>query len=364
MVDIHTVGSGGGSVAWVDAGGALRVGPKSAGADPGPVCYGRGGTRPTITDAHAVLGRLDPSAFLGGALDGDRDAVARAVETHVADELGVDVETAAQGILDVANANMERALRVVSVERGYDPREFGLVAFGGAGPLHAPALAAELGIPTVVVPRTAGVLSALGLLVSDTLYDYSTSRVRPLESVDPADLDAAFASFVDEGRRRLEAEHRAPAAMQFEPAADLRYAGQSFELSVPVPPDFDADVVETLRERFHERHRQRYGHASPDEPVELVTLRLRARGVVETPDLRPEAHDGSVDEAHTETRAVVYDGDARDTPVYDRTRLPPGSAFEGPAVVEGPESTTVVHPGQRVDVDADANLVVDVGVDG
>jgi N-methylhydantoinase A len=360
MVDIHTVGSGGGSIAWVDSGGALRVGPKSAGADPGPVCYGRGGMRPTITDAHTLLGRIDPTAFLSDALEGEDDAVERAVETHVAEELGVDVETAAQGILDVANANMERALRVVSVERGYDPREFGLVAFGGAGPLHAPKLAAELDIPRVIIPRTAGVLSALGLLISDTLYDHSTSRVRPLGAVDTTDLAAAFDSFVEDGRTQLESEGLAPEAMRFEPSVDLRYVGQSFELSVPVPKDIDDGTLATLRERFHERHRQRYGHAYPDEPVELVTLRLRARGVVETPDLRPDRIDGSVDDAHLETRRVVYGGEAYDTPVYDRTRLPPGSAFDGPAVVHGSESTTVVHPGQRVTVDTDANLVVEV----
>jgi len=359
MIDIHTVGSGGGSIAWVDEGGALRVGPKSAGADPGPVCYGRGGTRPTITDAHAVLGRIDPTSFLPDALDADGEAVEQAVETHVADDLGVDVETAAQGILDVANATMERALRVVSVERGYDPREFGLVAFGGAGPLHAPRLAAELDIPRVIVPRTAGVLSALGLLISDTLYDHSTSRVRRLDAVDPADLAAAFDSFVDEGRAQLGAETLAEEAMRFEPSVDLRYVGQSFELSVPVPREIDASTPSTLRERFHERHRQRYGHAYPEEPVELVTLRLRARGVVETPDLGAARVEGTVDDAERATRSVVYDGDRFDTPVYDRTRLPSGATFDGPAVVEGRESTTVVHPGQRVEVDSDGNLVVE-----
>jgi N-methylhydantoinase A len=359
-IDIHTVGAGGGSIAWVDAGGALRVGPKSAGADPGPVCYGRGGTRPTITDAHAVLGRIDPASFLSDGLDTGSTDVERAVERHVADDLGVDVETAAQGILDVANANMERALRVVSIERGHDPREFGLVAFGGAGPLHAPKLAAELDIPRVVVPRTAGVLSALGLLISDVLYDHSTSHVRRIDEVDAGELAETFASFVARGRRRLEAEGLAPEAMRFEPSMDLRYAGQSFELRVPAPADVDEAALATVRERFHDRHRKRYGHAYPEEPVELVTLRLRARGVVETPDLHPEGSRGSVDDARLERRPVVYDGEPCDTPVYDRTRLPTGSTFDGPAVVEGHESTTVVHPGQRVRVDEDANLIVEV----
>ncbi|MFB6125874.1 MAG: hydantoinase/oxoprolinase family protein [Halolamina sp.] len=369
-VDIHTVGAGGGSVAWVDDGGALRVGPKSAGAEPGPVCYGRGGERPTITDAHLLLGRLNPEAFLAEEVGTDEDDVRAALERDVADPLGVGVEAAAAGIVEVANANMERALRVVSVERGHDPRNFSLVAYGGAGPLHAPALAESLGIPEVVVPRTAGVLSALGLLISDVLYDYSTSRVRRLDAVDPETLAATYADFEAEGRDQLAAEGFDATEMRFERVADLRYVGQSFELSVPVPADLDAGSLADAAERFHERHRQRYGHASPEEPVELVTVRLRARGVVDPPELR--AGDGDdddneraadADDAVSETRTVVFDGDAYDAPIYDRRRLPIGAAVAGPAVVEGVESTTVVRPGQRATVDDDANLVVEVDAD-
>ncbi|RDI72231.1 hydantoinase/oxoprolinase family protein [Halopelagius longus] len=359
-VDVHTVGAGGGSIAWVDAGGALRVGPRSAGADPGPICYGRGGTDPTITDAHLLLGRIDPEAFLADDLSGARSAVESAFES-LAEETGTTPEAAAQGVLDVANANMERALRVVSVERGYDPREFAIVAFGGAGPLHATELADALDVPRVVVPRTAGVLSALGLLISDVLYDYSTSRVRPFSDVDPRDVRDAFAEFVEDGRERLESEGFAGETARFEASVDLRYAGQSFELSVPVDPEFDADSLADARERFHEAHERRYGHAYPEEPVELVTLRLRARGLVSPPDLDPEAREGSVADAVSETRRVVLDGEAFDARVYDRTRLPTDAAFEGPAVVEGEESTTVVHPDQTVRVDEAANLVVEVG---
>jgi N-methylhydantoinase A len=374
-VDVHTVGAGGGSIAWVDAGGALRVGPRSAGADPGPVCYGRGGTDPTITDAHLLLGRIDPDAFLADDLSGARDSVEAAFET-LADELGSTPEAAAQGVLDVANANMERAFRVVSVERGYDPREFAVVAFGGAGPLHAAELAAALDVPRVLVPRTAGVLSALGLLISDVLYDYGTSRVRRLSDADPRDLRDAFADFVADGRERLESEGFAGDRARFEASLDLRYAGQSFELSVPVDPEVDAATLADARERFDAAHERRYGHASPEEPVELVTLRLRARGLVDPPDLAVEPRDGSLDEvaelrsagretasrdALVETRRVVLGGEAFDAPVYDRTRLPTDASFEGPAVVEGEESTTVVHPGQAVRVDGAANLVVEVG---
>ncbi|WP_435332887.1 hydantoinase/oxoprolinase family protein [Haloarchaeobius sp. TZWWS8] len=361
MIDVHTVGAGGGSIAWIDAGGALRVGPRSAGAEPGPVCYGRGGTRPTITDAHALLGRIDPSNFVSGEFDTTDRAVRDAVSEHVADPLEMDVEAAAQGILDVANANMARALRVVSVERGYDPRDFGLVAFGGAGPLHACTLAAELGIPRVVVPRSAGVLSALGLLISDILYDHSTSKVRPWSEVTPETLTETFETFSERGEDQLADADIESGQMAFERSVDMRYAGQSFDLSVPLPGGEITDaMLQTVVDRFHEAHRQRYGHAYEDEPVELVTVRLRARGVVETPDLRPDPVGGTVDDAVTETRAVVYDGEEHATPIYDRTKLPTDGSFDGPAIVEGTESTVVVHPGQSAEVDEYGTLLVEV----
>ncbi|WP_435358500.1 hydantoinase/oxoprolinase family protein [Haloarchaeobius sp. DFWS5] len=361
MIDVHTVGAGGGSLAWIDAGGALRVGPRSAGAEPGPVCYGRGGTKPTITDAHALLGRIDPSNFVSSEFDATGKPVRDAVSEHVADPLDLSVEEAAQGILDVANANMARALRVVSVERGYDPREFGLVAFGGAGPLHACRLAEELGIPKVVVPRTAGVLSALGLLISDILYDHSTSKVRPWDEVTPGPLTETFATFRKRGTAQLASADIDPEQMRFERSVDMRYAGQSFDLTVPVPDEeIGAETLTTVVERFHDRHRQRYGHAYTDEPVELVTVRLRARGVVETPDLHPDAVDGTTEDAIAETRPVVYDGETHETRVYDRKQLPTGGSFDGPAVVEGPESTVVIHPGQSAEIDEYGTLLVEV----
>jgi N-methylhydantoinase A len=364
-VDIHTVGAGGGSLAWVDAGGALRVGPKSAGAEPGPICYGRGGEKPTTTDAHYLLGRIEPDAFVAD-LAVERETVADAFRRAVADELGLGVREAAQGVLDVANANMERALRIVSVERGHDPREFALVAFGGAGPLHAASLAESLDVPEVVIPPTAGVLSALGLLVSDLVTDDSTSRVRRWSEVDPASVAETFAEFAEEGRARLADE--SPAEIRFEPSLDLRYVGQSYELSVPVPEAvsdtgdgrLDADDLGAVAERLHERHRERYGHASPDEPLELVTIRLRTRGVVEPPDIAPARSEGHPDDAIRTTRTVGFDGSDHETPVYDRDRLPSGGEFAGPAVVEGSESTTVVRPGQQVRVADDGTMLVEV----
>jgi N-methylhydantoinase A len=360
MVDIHTIGAGGGSIAWLDAGGALRVGPESAGAAPGPICYGRGGSKPTITDAQLLLGRLNPDQFLSDELDAKTDEVREIVERELAAPLNQSVEDVAQGIIDVANANTQRALRVVSVERGHDPREFGLVAFGGAGPLHACEIAGELDIPQVVIPRTAGVLSALGLLVSDVLYDDSTSRVRRLDEIDPADIEETFEAFEEQGRDRLADEVSTEDQMRFERTLDLRYLGQSFELSVAVPDgDIDASSLETVTERFHERHEQRYGHAYPEEPIELVTIRLRSRGLVEPPTFDTESTAESIGDAIRETRDVVYDGEPHETRIYDRSRLPTGAEFDGPAVIESTESTAVIPPDQHGRVDDLGNITVE-----
>ncbi len=361
MISVHTIGAGGGSIAWIDAGGALRVGPRSAGADPGPVCYGRGGEEPTVTDAQLLLGRLDPDAFLSEDLEADVDRVVRVVTERIADPLGMSVEEAAQGILDVANANMERALRVVSVERGHDPREFGLVAFGGAGPLHATSLAADLDVPRVIVPRTAGVLSALGLLITDLVHDFSTSMIRRIEEVSPEDLEPVFEGFEEEASDRLAGEGLDDDRIEIERAVDLRYVGQSFELTVPLSGALTAETIEDATARFHERHEGRYGHASPDEPVELVTVRLRARGLVETPTLAAAVTDGDPEDAIRDERAVVYDGESRQTAVYARERLPVDSTIDGPAIVEGTESTVVILPEQSATVDGYGTITVEVG---
>ncbi len=352
-VDVHTVGSGGGSIARLDDGGALRVGPESAGADPGPVCYGRGGTEPTVTDAHAVLGRIDPTAFVGD-VGGAADAT-RAAFDDLGDRLGVDAREAAGGVLRVANATTARALRVVSVERGYDPREFALVAFGGAGPLHAADVAADVGVPEVLVPRAAGVLSAVGLLVSDVTHEAARSMVRPWADLEPADLEAQFRAFEREGADRTPPD----LPVEHDRFLDGRYDGQSFDLPVPAPAPLDEAALDAVADRFHERHRERYGHAAPDEPLELVAVRVRTRGVVEPPTLAPPAASGDVDDAIRETRTVRFDAD-RETPIYDRTRLPTGADVDGPAVVEGPDTTAVVRPDDALTVADDGTLRIEV----
>ncbi|MFC7234571.1 hydantoinase/oxoprolinase family protein [Halosegnis marinus] len=347
MVDVHTIGSGGGSVASVDAGGALRVGPESAGAEPGPACYGKGGERATVTDANLVLGYIGDDAALGGELELDADA-ARDALARLAEEAGLDsAREAAAGVYRVANARMTRAVRAVTVERGHDPREFGLVAFGGAGPMHAAPLAGALDIDSVVVPPAEGVLSAYGLLAADEEYDAARSLLVPLSEADSGEV----ATVLDD----LEAAARADATAEPTVAlsADCRYDGQSFELDVPVERPFDADAV---REAFGDAHERAYGYRA-DEPVELVTLRATAR----VPrDVAETAADPSGDPERG-TRTAYFDGEARGTRVYDRDALPPGYDLAGPAVLEGTESTTVVPPGWRGTVRANGAVVLTEG---
>lgn len=360
MIDIHTVGAGGGSIARVDGGGALRVGPTSAGADPGPICYGRGGMEPTVTDANAVLGRLDPERVGTGEPVNGRE-LSTAVLESLEPGFGGDHFEAAAGILRVAEATMSRALRVVSVERGYDPREFGLVAFGGAGPLHAAALAAELGIERVVIPPSAGVFSAYGLLAADRVTERSLSHVRPLSKLDPTAIEDRYVELETESRQRLQDEGIPADELEVERRAELRYRGQAYEVPVPVPTPVDSDARSTIRARYHERHEQRYGHQAPDEPIELVTLRVRARKASTPPPLVHAGPDtGSLSSAQRTTRDVWFDGTMRSTPIYDRATIPVESTLEGPAIVEAPDTTAVVPPGDDLHVHESGTLLLEV----
>ncbi|WP_457652560.1 hydantoinase/oxoprolinase family protein [Rhodocaloribacter sp.] len=363
-IDIHTVGAGGGSIAHVDAGGVLRVGPESAGADPGPVCYGRGGERPTVTDANLVLGRLHPDRFLGGSdavrLDASaaRDALAR-----LGRRLGLSPEAAALGVLRVANATMERALRRVSVERGHDPRAHTLVPFGGAGPLHACDLADALGIRRVFVPPHPGVLSALGLLMADVVYDASHAVLRPAAALleDPTPLREAADALGASVRDVLRKDGFEAVALDLR--LDLRYAGQSYELDVPLGAPLSGASVARAVAAFHAAHEKRYGHARADAPVEVVTLRVRGTAPGTPPDLPAEPPaDADASVARLDPSPVWFGGDAPvRTPGYDRDRLRHGHRFEGPAIVFQYDTTLVVPPGWRVRVDAWRNLWVERG---
>ena len=351
MVDINTIGSGGGSIAWVDSGGALRVGPRSAGADPGPACYGRGGEEPTVTDANVVLGYVGESTALGGELSVDVAAAEAALET-LADAAGLDTaRDAARGVYRVANAKMTRAIREITVERGFDPREFGLVAFGGAGPMHAVGVADALDIGTVIVPVASGVLSAYGLLDADERYDRVRTHLMPLADADPDRVAAILRELADDAL----AEATAPDPT-VEREADLRYAGQSFELTVPVEVPFDPDAV---RARFHAEHERTYGYQM-DAPVELVNLRATARAERSVAETRYDAAGGS----RIDTRSVEFDGATHEAAVHDRMAIPAGSAVEGPAILEGAESTTVLPPGWTVAVRDDGALVARPESDG
>jgi N-methylhydantoinase A len=343
--DIHTIGAGGGSIAWQDAGGALRVGPRSAGAEPGPACYGHGGTEATVTDANVVLGRLDPEVRLGGSLPLRRNSPS-APSGALGERLGLDPVACAEGIVRVTDAQMVTALRVVSVERGRDPRRFALVPFGGAGPLHQAALAEALGSPEVLVPAHPGVLSALGLLAAPVTVDRARSEVR--------DLAATSASRLAAGWDALEAEARAVLAEQDVPVAvvrrtvDLRYRGQAYELEVA--------ASEALRDDFDAAHRDRYGYAQPDQPVELVTWRVRVEGHAPEVPLPRLTGGGDVAGATLARRPVVRDGRPVDTPIVDRSRLGAGATLQGPAVIVGLDATVWVAPWQHGEVDEHGTL--------
>jgi N-methylhydantoinase A len=337
MVDVHSVSAGGGSIAWVDAGGALRVGPHSAGADPGPAAYGRGGEEPTVTDANLFLGSLPDGAELGGEVRLDRGQAAAAL-LRVGDRAGLDVEETARGIVGVADAEMLRALRVISVERGLDPRELTLVAFGGAGGLHACALAEELGIGRILVPLAAGVLSALGLAISDVRRDHVRPLLAELEAVDPAEVAACFAELERHAREQLVDDPR----LSITRLADARYQGQSFELTV------SAEDLEGLAGRFHVEHQRRYGYRMEGEVIELVNLRLIATVPRDRPDLYEKR---SRQEATAGRRRANFDGEWQEVNVYQRADLGAGSKLQGPAVVEFAESTLVIRPGWQATVD-------------
>ncbi|WP_247003022.1 hydantoinase/oxoprolinase family protein [Halosolutus gelatinilyticus] len=352
MVDVNTVGAGGGSVAWVDAGGALRVGPRSSGADPGPVCYGRGGTEPTVTDANVVLGYIGPETALGGEMTLDVEAAREALDRLAAEaDLGGALE-AARGIYRVANATMTRTIRSVTVERGHDPREFALVAFGGAGPMHAAALAEALEVDRVVVPRPSGVLSAYGLLAADESYDAVRTVGVDLDAADPADLEVVYDDLVAD----VLADASDPDRARVERAADCRYAGQSFELTVPADEAIDAAAI---AERFHAAHERAYGYKM-DESIEVVNLRATATVPGTEPIVR---HDGGGD-ALVDTREAHFPGAGpREATVYERDRLESGATIDGPAILEQAESTTVVPPTWTGEVLADGTLAMTRGGD-
>lgn len=364
VIDLVEIGAGGGSIAWIDSGGALRVGPQSAGADPGPACYGKGGVEPTITDANLVLGRLDPDFFLGGEIKLDVERARQAIKEKCADRVGMDVVAAANGIVEIANAAMINALRLVSVQRGYDPRDFVLVAFGGAGPVHANRLAAETEIPRTLIPMSPGMASAMGLLVTDLKHDYSATLIRRVEQIDTRRVEETFCQLENDGRAVLIREGIADQDMAFIRQVEMRYVGQSYELTLPVKNNelMAADITQML-EQFHREHERAYGHSAPGEPTEIVNLRLTALSHIKKPELREiakQVNSGETQRAIKSHRQVFFAESSGyvDCPIYDRYRLGAGAVISGPAIVEEFDSTTVIHPGFQAQVDKFGNLLL------
>lgn len=349
IIDIHTVGSGGGSIAFIDEGGALRVGPQSAGADPGPICYGKG-EDVTVTDANLMLGRLDPVRFLGGAMTLFPQRTQGIMEKFAAD-LEMSISQLAEGIIRVADTTMERAIRVISVERGYDPRDFALLSFGGAGGMHACSLASRLRIPAVIVPKNAGVLSALGMLLSETVKDYSLSILKPAAGTSLAELNKLFRPLLETATQDLEKEGFRRATIRLLKSIDVRYIGQSYELMVP--------CVSGFRSKFDRLHLRRYGYSDENRPVEIVNLRVKAIGLTEKPhlaQLKPAGKDARG--AVIDRKPMVFEGKIHEARVYSREYLQAGNEFDGPALVLDYESTAVVPPRYRCNVDRFGNLII------
>ncbi|PPR61940.1 MAG: Acetophenone carboxylase gamma subunit [Alphaproteobacteria bacterium MarineAlpha4_Bin2] len=352
VIDLAEVSAGGGSIAWIDPAGALRVGPRSAGAEPGPVCYGRGGADPTVTDANLVLGYLDAGSLLGGRMSIEFDAAVKAFEAKVANPLGKSVEETAAGVIAIVNSNMADALRIVSVERGHDPREFSLIAFGGAGPLHAVALAEELDVPEVVIPPIPGGFSALGLVGTDIRRDYAKTHFAPLTETAPEAIDELWNEMIDDARGMLANTGVSENSWSFRRSADLRYSRQAYELNVMHNGErVTRSSLNELADGFHSRHAQTYGHKNEQEAIQIVTLRLTATGQLPALPIAQKTADGR--NTLKTNRMAWFPGQGRvETPVLDRDRLAAGSQIRGPAILESLDSTIVVAPGWRARVDA------------
>jgi len=358
FVDLAEISSGGGSIAWVDEGNALRVGPISAGADPGPACYGKGGENPTITDANLVLGRINPRGLLNETFPIYPHLSEKSINEKIGEPLGLSVIESAIGIIKIANMNMSRILRIVTVERGLDPRKFVMVAFGGAGPMHACSLAEELGIKEVLIPEAPGLFSAMGLLFTDVMHTFVKSIRRKIDEVDPGELNKSFEELESKGNRFLEEEGFSSENVIHQRLADLRYSGQGFELLVPLSDINlnDKDSLLYLRKLFDEKHKSVYGYSMEEEAVEIVNIRVNSIGIIKKPVLRKikQGNAKPPKAALKGHRNVFFEqfNDFEKTPVFERARLKAGNVIEGPAIIEQYDSTVVIPPNWTGHIDA------------
>jgi N-methylhydantoinase A len=360
-IDIISVGAGGGSLAWIDEGGGVHVGPASAGADPGPACYGRGGTRPTVTDCNVILGHVEPESFLGGDFKLDVAAAERAVQQHLADPLGIGIVEAARSVRAIANALMAQAVRLVTVERGYDPRDFVYLAFGGAGPVHAVELARELQMPQVILPPMPGLFSAFGMLVADMLHDLQASIIKTLDELTPQELAARFAELEAKAHALMRDADVDPSKVKIERRIDCCYLAQAETLQIPIPDGaINQGTLDAVAKGFAHEHQRHWNFIQPDRPVRAVNIRLRVAGQI-------GHHITGKDAPRAETKpraageAKIYlDGGFKTVPRYRRADLRPGDTLDGPLVVEEPSTRLPIDVGDRLRVDADRNLIVDV----
>ncbi|MFB6310242.1 MAG: hydantoinase/oxoprolinase family protein [Salinirussus sp.] len=368
FIDVNTIGAGGGSIAWLDDADALRVGPQSAGADPGPACYGRGGTRPTVTDADAVLGVLNPGNFAGGSLELDLEAAEQSLRQHVADPLDMGLTEAAIAIRDVVDSAMASAVRVVSVKKGNDPRDFSLVGFGGAGPMHACAVATELGIDEVIFPRDPGLLSAFGLTVSDVAHNYVRSVVEQTDDLDIGAVNDIMGELLQTGADELDTENIPSADQRFAVGFEMMYSGQAHQLSVPVVSDLARDQIddtildrsrlETVISRFEAEHKRTYDFVDEEGTISVTNVRVTAIGEVDRPRIQTTPRESSIADARIETREVVLDVDESvDVPCYTWDAIPAGEELPGPAIVELSNATIWIPPDVRGQLDERRNLI-------
>jgi N-methylhydantoinase A len=363
MLDIHTVGAGGGSIAYVDTGGLLKVGPRSAGAAPGPVCYDKGNDEPTVTDANVVLQTLNPTHLLGGRMPVRQDLARQAI-ARIAEDVGLGVMETAQGIVSVVTANMARAIRVISVQRGHDPRDYTLTAFGGAGPLHAARLAKDLEIGRILVPRNPGILCAMGLLLADLRADFATTRLRELGTAALVDIESSFADLSRRAEAWFDSEGISPAARRITRTVDMRYAGQNYELPVALPDGPIAGAtLDALAEGFAAAHKRMYGFIAEEDPVQLVTFRVEAAGLVRKAAFQPRPEHAADASAAIIGRRDVWlpeDGGFVPCPIFDREKLDASNRIAGPAIVEQMDATTLILPGMIARVDPYLNLILEM----
>lgn len=361
MIDVHAVGAGGGSIAQIDNAGALKVGPESAGANPGPAAYGLGNENPVVTDANLVLGRINPHYVLGGRLKIDAELSKKAVKTKIADPMGIGTEEAALGIVKVVNSNMARAIRVITVEKGHNPSDFTLVAYGGAGPLHAVHLAQEMGIRTVLIPPAPGALCALGLLTADIKKSYVRTAIASYDEMTPEQINAVMSSLRDEGSAWLDSEKVPSERRKFHGIAEMRYVGQNYELQVEIPTEnITVSDIEKMKQDFFVAHEKNYGYYNPNAPVQFVNFRCEATGIVKKPNLA-ELETTLDDPSKAEIgRRVVHfeESGAVDCPVYDRAKFGRAERVNGPCIIEQMDSTTVVPPNTWFSIDKFGNLII------